>query len=499
MFSSSSLLSATYRQSDRMMLVIVWLLLLMALALSPMHDTLRWALLVGLPAALVPTLLVFAMPGSRVTRLTMAAMLMVFSALHIHQAAGMNELHFGIFVLLAFLLSYRDYAVILMAAGVIAVHHLSFNYLQELGYGVRCLTHTGIGIVLIHAAYVVAESIVLCYLSGVLRREALRAAELHSVIQAMDEGATGKINLRASALHARSDTGQALQRALGAMHDALSGVVAGTTTIEQAASEIATGNADLSVRTSQQAGLLRDTVASMNTLARTVNESGANARRANALAISASDVAVRGGAVVAQVVGTMEAINSSSKQVVEIISVIDGIAFQTNILALNAAVEAARAGEEGRGFAVVAAEVRTLAQRSATAAQEIKKLIGTSVERVDAGTVLVHEAGRTMGEIVDSVERVTAIMAEISSASGEQEQNIGTMHQAVSDMNTATQQNATLVELAGAAASSLRQQASSLTEVVSTFTLDNSVERAAGSGATDAAPRRRQRAALAAA
>jgi len=246
--------------------------------------------------------------------------------------------------------------------------------------------------------------------------------------------------------------------------------------ISAASKEIADGNVDLSQRTEEQAANLEETAASMEQLTSTVKQNADNARQANQLASSASEVAVKGGEVVSQVVDTMSAINESSKKVVDIISVIDGIAFQTNILALNAAVEAARAGEQGRGFAVVATEVRTLAQRSAAAAKEIKELIGNSVHKVEDGTQLVDEAGKTMQEVVLSVKRVTDIMGEISAASQEQSLGIEQVNQAVTQMDEITQQNAALVEQAAAASESMREQAEHLAQAVATFKL----EQAAG-------------------
>jgi len=244
-----------------------------------------------------------------------------------------------------------------------------------------------------------------------------------------------------------------------------------TDAINTASQEIATGNADLSQRTEQQASSLEETASSMEELASTVRQNADNAKQANQMAVAASDVAVRGGDVVQQVVGTMSAINESSRKIVDIISVIDGIAFQTNILALNAAVEAARAGEQGRGFAVVAGEVRNLAQRSAAAAKEIKMLIGDSVEKVEDGANLVSEAGRTMDEIVSAVKRVTDIMSEIAAASVEQSSGIEQVNQAVVNMDEVTQQNAALVEEAAAAAESLEEQAANLAETVAQFKL----------------------------
>jgi methyl-accepting chemotaxis protein len=260
------------------------------------------------------------------------------------------------------------------------------------------------------------------------------------------------------------------------MRDSLADIVqkvrGGTDIIASASSEIASGNLDLSNRTERQAGSLGETTSSMQELTATVKQNGANARYANELTASASDVAQKGGSVVAQVVQTMGSINASSKRIVDIIGVIDGIAFQTNILALNAAVEAARAGEQGRGFAVVAAEVRNLAQRSAAAAREIKGLIDDSVKKVEDGSHLVNEAGATMQEIVASVQRVSDIMGAIASAGQEQETGIERIRLSILEMDESTQHNAALVEQAAAAASSLQEQAGHLAQVVHVFKLD---------------------------
>jgi methyl-accepting chemotaxis protein len=263
----------------------------------------------------------------------------------------------------------------------------------------------------------------------------------------------------------------AMQGMRNSLVDIVSQVRTGTGTINTASGEIAAGNLDLSARTEGQAGTLEETASSMEELTGTVRQNADNARQANVLALSASEVAVKGGAVVAEVVETMATINESSKKIVDIIGVIDSIAFQTNILALNAAVEAARAGEQGRGFAVVASEVRNLAQRSAAAAQEIKTLIGTSVERVEVGARLVDQAGSTMHDIVTSVKRVTDIMGEIALASQEQIAGIEMVNRAIGQMDEATQQNAALVEQAGAAATSLNDEAAALARVVSVFNL----------------------------
>ncbi|RZI45048.1 methyl-accepting chemotaxis protein [Herbaspirillum sp. HC18] len=305
---------------------------------------------------------------------------------------------------------------------------------------------------------------------GLLRQlggEPAYAAELAARIAAGD---------LATAIQTRQGDRASLLFAMKEMRDSLARIVSevrnGTATINTAADEIASGNLDLSSRTEQQASSLEETASSMEELTSIVKQNADNARQANGLAASATDVARKGGSVVSEVVHTMDAINESAKKIVDIIGVIDGIAFQTNILALNAAVEAARAGEQGRGFAVVASEVRNLAQRSAAAAKEIKALIGDSVDKVDAGTRLVEQAGATMDEIVDSVKRVSDIIGEIAAASSEQASGIEQVNEAIAQMDEVTQQNASLVEQAAAAAGSMQEQANGLSKVVSQFRID---------------------------
>jgi methyl-accepting chemotaxis protein len=271
------------------------------------------------------------------------------------------------------------------------------------------------------------------------------------------------------------ETGRLLQ-AIASMQDRLKDLVGGIRqsahSIKTASSEVASGNLDLSSRTEEAASNLQDTAQSMARLTSIVSQTAQSARRADQLASSAAQVAARGGSVVAEVVNTMGEINTSSNKISDIISVIDGIAFQTNILALNAAVEAARAGEQGRGFAVVASEVRTLAGRSAQAAKEIKMLINASVERVERGTHLVADAGKTMGEIVNSVQLVSTTIAEITASTAEQSEGLDRINAAISALDGVTQQNSALVEEGAAAAESLKEQASQLDDAVSAFKLD---------------------------
>ena len=318
-----------------------------------------------------------------------------------------------------------------------------------------------LGVVLLAFGWLISRSL--------LRQLGGEPAYATQVTQRIAEGDLGtEIRLRPS-------DRSSLLFALQAMRDSMAGIVGrvrqGAEGVANASTEIAQGNNDLSARTESQASALEETAASMEELSSTVHQNADNARQANQLAMSASTVAVQGGEVVSQVVDTMRGINDSSRKIADIIGVIDGIAFQTNILALNAAVEAARAGEQGRGFAVVAGEVRSLAQRSAEAAKEIKGLITASVERVEQGTQLVDKAGETMTEVVTAIRRVTDIMGEISAASSEQSAGVSQVGEAITQMDQATQQNAALVEQSAAAADSLKTQAQELVNAVAVFKL----------------------------
>jgi methyl-accepting chemotaxis protein len=334
-------------------------------------------------------------------------------------------------------------------------------------YSETQLLMSGLGAAILLLAAAIAWGI-----STSITRPVARALEVANTVAAGD--LTSRIEVRTG-----DEMGQLLQ-ALKGMNESLARTVqtvrSGTETIATASSEVAAGSQDLSARTEQQAGSLEETASSMEELTSTVKQNADNARQANMLAESASNVAARGGAVIEQVVGTMREIHDASGKIADIIGVIDGIAFQTNILALNAAVEAARAGEQGRGFAVVASEVRNLAQRSAAAAKEIKGLIIDSNGKVADGSKLVSEAGSTMREIVDSVRRVTDIMTEITAASHEQSGGIEQINQAITQMDEVTQQNAALVEQTSAAAEAMQDQAARLAQAVSVFRVDGGVQ-----------------------
>jgi methyl-accepting chemotaxis protein len=613
---------------DRLMLLVMAALMALSLGLAPWYHTWQEALFIGAPTLGVVAWLVRNRPGALVTRVATAAGVMVFTGLHIHQAHGMLEMHFGVFVLLAFLLCYRDWVPLVVAAGVIATHHLAFDLMQRLGQPVWVFAaHTGFSIVLIHAAYVVFETALLVFVSIRLRTEidvvGCDPAQLARVTQ---ELAQGNVEVQVPVLGARPDS---LACAMAAMRSGLQDLVQSTAsalqgiaegdlsrriasrsagefgrlqddvnrtvdfltalsssqrqlvekanagdfsgrcdinglagyqlqiavglndlvgtvqsfvshfaraqsalasadltqpiaqgysgqleqlrqdcnrTVEQltvvigkirrsaemirtSSAELAQGNTDLSVRTEEQASVLREIVNSIERLSNAVRDNAAHASTANQLSTTASQAAARGGAVVAEIVCTMQGISASSGRIGDIVGIIQDIAFQTNLLALNAAVEAARAGEQGRGFAVVASEVRALAGRSATAAREIKELISDSVSRVDDGAKLVTAAGATMGDVVSSIEQVTRLVSGIAVASKDQSAGIDEISRAISQMDEVTQQNAAAVEEAAAAADRVAQEAAAMRESVLVFRLADDPVRAERGGAAHAARR----------
>ncbi len=649
--NEETLLKPIHTQTDKVMMTTLGLLLMVSIFVGLFYDELFITLLICIPSFVVPFLIWKVAPRTFLLRIAIATGLVFNVAVHIQVSHGLIEMHFGVFAILAFLLAYRDWRIIVYAAALVAIHHLALNFLQASNDNIWLFKDgTSFGMVFVHAGFVIFESSILVMLAIQFERELIRLAFLANTAELIADGdLSTKINsdhddfvglllhsmeriqdslnhfviaqrelakkhsqgfiseridssqlsgvysdianeinqlvkshidvkmqvVEVVSQYARGDFSKDFERlpaekakittaidavktallaiskeieilsAAGAVGDfskrgnaedfefifkdmlinlnnlmsnsetmfrdilkisnalamgdltqqisvnypqgtfrnttnALNGTVenlralvgeikASSDVINTAAQEIAAGNNDLSMRTEKQAASLEETAASMQELTSTVQANSDNAKHANQMALSSSDIARKGVAVVNQVVKTMEDINESSRKVVDIITVIDGIAFQTNILALNAAVEAARAGEQGRGFAVVASEVRNLAQRAASAAGEIKSLISDSVDKVEDGTDLVAHAGKTMEEIVNSIQNVTATIAQISSASFEQTTGIQQVNLAIGEMDDVTQQNAALVEEAAAAAESLEQQARQLTITVANF------------------------------
>jgi methyl-accepting chemotaxis protein len=457
--------------NDRAMLLAMAMLWAGALAYGAAHDGIGVAVTIG--ALLFGAAFVTAQVGGGGTSavIAMPVIGMGLVALLIHSARGQAEAHFAVFAFLACTIVYRRWEAVVAGAAAIAVHHLSFNYFQQWGWGPICFTEPSLFMVIEHAAYVVAQAVILVVLAQRAHHDFSTAREIKQIVDGLID-ADGAICFRAAHRDSKSANTRRLTELLLQVERAIAQVRASAESIGTASTEIAVGNQDLSTRTEQTASNLQSTASSLQQLTSTVNQSADSARTANQLALSASAVAQRGGTVVSEVVATMDQINTASKKIADIIGTIDGIAFQTNILALNAAVEAARAGEQGRGLAVVAGEVRSLAQRSAEAAREIKSLIGASVERVESGSRLVQDAGSTMSEIVASVQRVSDMIGEISAAAAEQSQGIGQVNHAVNQLDRMTQQNAALVEQSAAAAESLKDQSRQLATAMAAFRSD---------------------------
>ena len=469
---------ATLHPHDRSVLLAMLLLFAGALAYGSMTDSLPLAAGGGLAVLGLSGLVAWLSGGGRGSQILLPALGMALAGLVIQVARGRTEAHFAVFAFLAVTVIYRHWLPVVAGAVTIAVHHLAFNTLQDWGWGPICFTEPSLLRVVEHAVYVVAQSAILIMLAARMRADFGTAHRLMRISEGLLD-AQGRIDLRPLDTPPRTHdaaTGQLLT-ALERIRQAVSQVHASATQVDSASREIAQGHHDLSTRTERTAAHLQETASAMEQLASTVQQTADAARTASALAGSATAVAQRGGDVVAQVVATMHDIDAGSKKIADIIGVINSIAFQTNILALNAAVEAARAGEQGRGFAVVAGEVRNLAQRCASAATEIRQLIGTSVERVGTGTRLVTEAGATMTELVDSVRRVAETIDAIRAATGEQNTGISGVHASIHDLDGMTQQNAALVEQTSAATTTLHQQARGLLAAVEAFRLDG-VQRA---------------------
>jgi len=466
---SSVDLSQIARTADLVMIVTLMVSLGAAIAIGLLFDTLGqaivWSIVFGLPGSLA----FGCARGTRLARVVLVTCNVGTVALHMHLGRGMLELHFGVFVLLGLVLVYRDWRPVAYTAALFAVQHIVFDRLMAFNYPVFCTAEPNFPKIILHALYVVVQTAIEIALAVGLRKAAIDETELATIVAHIDRG--NSLCLDVHTIHATSPSAIVLKRAIERIGEAMSDVNAAAESVKISSSEIADGTLDLSRRTETQAMNLQATSASMERISSAARHATQTATQASNYAVDASLAAVTGGVAVDKVVATMGSIDESSQRVTDITSVIDGIAFQTNLLALNAAVEAARAGEQGRGFAVVASEVRSLAQRSATAAREIKELISESSTRVSAGKDQVDTAGADMEKIVAHTRRVSELIDRISGTADQQTDGIDQIAAAIAQLDNMTQQNAALVEESAAAAESLKRQAERLHEVVMRFSL----------------------------
>lgn len=460
------------RAADALMLAACGLGGLVALGVGWQFGQLGLAA-VFVAALSAASLLLFALcRGSLASSLGFPVLLTSFVALHLQLAGGRTEYHFGVFVALAFLLAYRHWLPVLAGGVAVAVHHVAFDRLQAFGFPVFCLQAPDFFAVVLHAAYVVLEVAFGMYVAVRMRQDALLSAELGYITKGLS-AATGQISFAAVERAAHTKAAEQLLKVLGAIRDATVVARESATLVSGSSSEIANGSSELSSRTAQNAQDLQHTASVVVQLTTTVSSTAETAKRASDQAESVSKMAGEGEVYAQDLSRRMQLIAESSRKVADITGVIDGIAFQTNILALNAAVEAARAGSHGKGFAVVASEVRRLAQHSASAAGEIRKLIEDSTTQVESGVAATGRTRDALGEILAEINGVHGLLSEVSRATSEQHGGIAEVNESLATLDQATQQNAALVKESSAAAMALEDQAAQLSHAMAVFDFGN--------------------------
>jgi methyl-accepting chemotaxis protein len=465
---------------DRLMIAVVCANVLLAVATGHHFGHLDAALIWSAPCAVPALLALTLVRRGLLSSFLVSASLVALTALQIHLSRGVLEFHFNVFVTLSALLAYRDWRVIVFTGALFAAHHLAFDRMLAAGMGTYCLSEPSLMRIALHAGFVVAQCLFLSKLAILMRREARAGQELEFLVNSL--GQEGPIHLHPSSLSAQTPTGQNLLRAQSRMTGALQQIQRTTQQVQSASDELASGGELLKERSNAIARELSESAMTLDQIVVIVQGNNAAASEALKMAERSGALADAGGALVNQVVGNMHDIETSSARITDIVAVIDGIAFQTNILALNAAVEAARAGEQGKGFAVVASEVRSLALRSATAAKEIKTLIETSSGTITTGTVLVHRTGETIAELVESVRKISKLFQELSADSSDHADGLRAVTQAMQQLTDLTRSNTEIAEQSATSSSSLRLEVQHLAAVLHCFEVDAPVDTALDDG-----------------